>query len=111
MKVIKKSYYKYGNWDYRELKHYETYLVEQRDGYRLTQKKFEYLQEEFGYEPAPETAVTRKLQKKYLFFWKTIKEYTYRRDVNQEIKEACFGTRFDDSKIWKEKGLLTLTFY
>lgn len=105
MSVIKKGFYKYGNVEYPKLKHYETILISQKGKFRITEKKFEYLHRDYGYEPAPETAICRKLQKKICFIWFTKKQFTYRLDVNQQIKEVCFGVKYDDSKIWSNVGL------
>lgn len=114
-KVVSKPYYRYGNYEYPKLKHWEEVVVEEKGNYRLTEKRWEYLHTDYGYEPDPEVAETRKLQRKlslierflvlFTIKWVTVKKYTYRIDSNQWIKEACFGTKYDSSESWEKVGL------
>ena len=109
-KVIRKGYHYYANHEYQRLWKGPVLLISQKGNIRLIEQRFEYLTKDEGYMPSPEEAIKRRLQVRSWFFgmWVTKKSYGYNVDVHESIREMCFGTQYDDSKIWKKEGLLII---
>jgi hypothetical protein len=86
-------------------------LLEVQGRYRLIQWEEETLYRMYGYQPAPELFVTRRLEINVFGFWFTVHQYTYRVPTSQWIPDVCFGEKQDYTNDWPKVRLLSIDNY